>query len=1333
MEKITTFEARCEGPSGQGTPTAVRAASRGGNQYNITNNITSMKKNSKNYSACCAAIVLALPLSVAGALPAGAVSPAETVTAQSVDGQLVSDVRKLNPTTVEVIYANGKMLTLDFYGANIVRLFRDDNGGIVRDPQASPEAQILTSNPRRATGGLTVTKNGNTASVTTARITVNINCTTGLLSIVNNATDETIVREVSPVAFEKDKTTLTLGAASNEYFYGGGVQNGRFSHKGKAIAIENTNNWVDGGVASPTPFYWSTKGYGVLWHTFKPGSYDFGATEEGKVILTHNENYLDAFIMVNSGPVELLNDFYQLTGNPVLLPKFGFYEGHLNAYNRDYWTEAENGFMLYEDGKRYNESQKDNGGIKESLNGEKNNYQFSARAAIDRYFKNDMPLGWFLPNDGYGAGYGQTGTLDGNIQNLKEFGDYARSKGVEIGLWTQSDLHPKDGVEPLLQRDIVKEVRDAGVRVLKTDVAWVGAGYSFGLNGVADVGEIMPYYGSNARPFIISLDGWAGTQRYAGIWSGDQTGGDWEYIRFHIPTFIGSGLSGQPNITSDVDGIFGGKNVPVNVREFQWKTFTPMELNMDGWGSNPKYPEVLGEPATSINRTYLKLKAELMPYTYSIAAEAVDGKPMIRAMFLDYPNDYTLGTATQYQFMYGPSFLVAPIYKDTKMDKDGNDVRNGIYLPEGKWVDYYNGDVYTGGRLINNYDAPLWKLPVFVKSDAIIPMTNPNNNPSEIRQDYRAYEIYADKQAEFSEYDDDGKTQDYLSGASTRTLITTEVNKDELTVVIAPTVGDYDGFERQKETELRINVSAQPEKVTAKVNGKKLKLAAAASLEDFEKGSDVYYYNEQPNLNRFATPGSAFASVVIAKNPQLLVKLAKTDVSESSVEVTVEGFTFAPADRFLVSTGSLSAPKATFAEEGIGTFELSPSWQAVANADYYEVEFNGMLYSTIRDLQFSFDGLTPETAYTFKVRAVNKDGYSDWCSVSATTKSNPLEFAIKNIKAQVTCQDQPGTPVGKLFDFDPKSGWHTKWASAGEKGGSAVPFDMTIDLRSVNQLDRIEYTPRTDAGNGTLLKGQVSYSTDRQNWSTPVDFTWAKDASVKTFAFDGNPQARYVKIAVSEAVGNFGSGSEMYVFKVADTESVIQGDINRDKRIDENDLTSYMNYTGLRRGDSDFDYVSSGDINQNGLIDAYDISVVTTELDGGVRNSNDKVSGSLVLTPSKKTFAAGDVIEIKVSGKALHYVNGLSFALPYDTQELEYVGTELIGMKDMVNLTYDRLHTNGQKALYPTFVNRGNNFLLDEGDHDLFVIKFKAKKAGKFSLKAQDGILVDRNLGTAAF
>ena len=353
-----------------------------------------------------------------------------------------------------------------------------------------------------------MTDSGQAVVISTERLEVKFDNSSALMSVTDRTRGTVVLQESAPVAFPKGKTVMTLKEQPDEYFYGGGVQNGRFSHKGKSISIENQNSWTDGGVASPNPFYWSTGGYGILWHTFAKGEYDFGQSNPGQVLLSHDTDYLDVFVMVDETTVGLLNDYYQLTGHPVLLPKFGFYEGHLNAYNRDYWKEDEKG-ILFEDGKRYKESQKDNGGIKESLNGEKQNYQFSARAVIDRYKAHDMPLGWLLPNDGYGAGYGQTGTLDGNVQNLKSLTDYAHKNGVEIGLWTQSDLHPKAGVEALLQRDIVKEVRDAGVRVLKTDVAWVGAGYSFGLNGVADVAGIMTYYGNDSRPFIISLDGWA--------------------------------------------------------------------------------------------------------------------------------------------------------------------------------------------------------------------------------------------------------------------------------------------------------------------------------------------------------------------------------------------------------------------------------------------------------------------------------------------------------------------------------------------------------------------------------------------------------------------------------------------------------------------------------------------------------------------------------------------------------------------------------------------------------------------------------------------------------
>lgn len=1276
-----------------------------------------------------ALLALAFPLVLAGA-PVQAAQSMHAASETTLPSPQIVSIKRLNPTAVEVLFANNQRMTLDFYGDNIFRVFQDNAGGIIRNPEAKPEAQILVDNPRLPLSKLDIDDNGNTISITTGRINIQIDKASSLLKITNLETNKVAVEQLAPVSFEKDKVTITLKENPKEYFYGGGVQNGRFSHKGKAIAIENQNSWTDGGVASPTPFYWSTNGYGVMWHTFKKGKYDFGAEEKGKVKLSHETDYLDVFYMVGDGAVALLNDFYQLTGNPVLLPKFGFYQGHLNAYNRDYWKEDEKG-ILFEDGKRYKESQKDNGGIKESLNGEKNNYQFSARAVIDRYKNHDMPLGWLLPNDGYGAGYGQTETLDGNIQNLKELGDYARKNGVEIGLWTQSDLHPKEGVSALLQRDIVKEVRDAGVRVLKTDVAWVGAGYSFGLNGVADVGTIMPYYGNNARPFIISLDGWAGTQRYAGVWSGDQTGGEWEYIRFHIPTYIGSGLSGQPNITSDMDGIFGGKNLAMNTRDFQWKTWTPMELNMDGWGSNEKYPHALGEPATSINRMYLKLKSELMPYAYSFAKEAVDGMPIIRAMFLEFPNDYTMGSATKYQYMYGTDFLVAPIYQNTKADAEGNDIRNGIYLPEGEWIDYFTGEKYEGGRVINNFAAPLWKLPVFVKNGAIIPMTNPNNNVSEINKGLRIYEMYPYKHTMTVEYDDDGITEAYKDGKGVTTFVESNVTpKNEVLITVHRTQGDFDGFVKEKATEFRINVTEKPKAISAKVGKNKIKLTEVTSLEQFQNGQNVYFYDAAPNLNKFATPGSEFEKVTIVKNPQLLVKLAPMDITTNQINMTVSGFRYAPADTHRVTSGSLTAPKAEVTAENTEAYTLKPTWAPVANADYYEIELNGILYSTIKDTELLFEGLEAETTYDFKIRAVNKDGQSDWANFTTKTKSNPLEFAIRGIKGEVTAKAQEGFEIDRLFDFAEMGDmWHTKYRA------NALPFDMIIDLRSVNQLDKFHYLSRKDGGNGTLLKGTVSYSMDKEHWTEAGAFEWNRKDEVKVFTFTERPTARYIKLSVTEGVGNYGSGRELYVFKVPGTESYLPGDINNDGKIDNNDLTSYTNYTGLRKGDGDFEgYISNGDINKNDLIDAYDISVVATQLEDGVDESDEteKVSGSIEMSTAKRSYNKDEIIEVVVKGIDLKSVNALSFALPYDQQKFEFVGVQPVSMKEMENFTYDRLHTNGTKALYPTFVNIGNKPSL-EGTNDLFILKLKAKQRVSFNLKMIDGLLVDKKLNVCKF
>lgn len=1243
-----------------------------------------------------------------------AAAPALAATANDVTG-----IRRINNTTAEVMLSDGHTLTVDFYGPSIFRLFQDNSGGIVRDPEASPEAKILTNNPRRDVGKLTVSSDDQKVSVSTANVRVDFAKKGALVSVTDLRRQHTVVSQTEPTLFERGKTTLTLSQQPNEWFYGGGVQNGRFSHRGEKIDIVNTNSWTDGGVCSPAPFYWSTGGYAVMCHTFKQGAYDFGKTRKGEVTISHDTPYMDVFVMVDERPVQLLDDYYQLTGNPVLLPKFAFYEGHLNAYNRDYWKETDdtNRGILFEDGKRYTESQKDNGGIKESLNGEKDNYQFSARAVIDRYLNADMPLGWVLPNDGYGAGYGQTSTLDGNIANLKSFGDYARKKGVEIGLWTQSNLHPIDSIPALLQRDIVKEVRDAGVRVLKTDVAWVGAGYSFGLNGIADVGQIMPYYGSDARPFIITLDGWAGTQRYAGVWTGDQKGGEWEYIRFHVPTYIGAGLSGMSNITSDMDGIFGGKNMEVNIRDFQWKAFTPMQLNMDGWGANPKYPQALGEPATSINRNYLKLKAAMLPYTYSCAYEAVAGQPLIRAMFLDYPSDFTHSAATKYQYMYGPSMLVAPIYQPTQADAQGNDIRNGIYLPEGQWIDYFTGDVYEGGRILNNFDAPIWKLPLFVKAGAIVPMNRPNNNIHEVNTAERIFDIWPAGHSEFTLYDDDGNTEAYLRGEHATTKVTSELDaKGNLAITICPTEGNYDGMVKEKSTLVRINTTARPKSVRAIIGKKKVTLTEG-------EGANTWRYVERPQLNQFSTQGTDMAKVEITKNPVIEVNLAKGDIMTDETTIEVKGFVYdKPATRMLTNHGALSAPVAT--DTKVAPYTLTPTWKAVDNADYYEIRFNSMIYSTIRNNSLLFEDLQPGTDYTFELRAVNADGQSEWTTINAKTDKNPLEFAVPGITATNTAKDMPGFGIHRLFDFQ-ESGdiWHTHYSE------KAVPFTVTMDLHATITLDKMQYVPRADAGNGTILEADIFTSKDGKTWQAVGTQKWERTPAKKNVTFTDHQQARYIRMDVKKALGDFGSGAELYVFRQPGTKVLIPGDVNQDGKIDENDLTSYMNYTGLKKGDSDFDgYISNGDINGNGLIDAYDISNVATQLEGGVTEKDMRQpAGTITYTYNKAAYQAGDEVTVTVKGTGLQAVNALSLVMPYDLKTMQYTKTDPVAVKDMRNMTYDRHHTDGSQVLYPTFVNIGQQPTI-EGSATLFVIHFKALRAFRAPKASAKGMLVSNNL-----
>ena len=588
--------------------------------------------------------------------------------------------------------------------------------------------------------------------------------------------NSTIIWEETQGLTYGQQTVQYLKRGSDEYFYGGGQQNGRFSHRGKKIKMNIDYNWEDGGNPNPAPFYMSNMGYGALRNTYAPGEYDFQQT----VSLSHKETRFDCYYFVGNTLQEILGLYTDMTGKPFLMPRWAMSMGDANCYNRGAKPTSSN------------------------TTGKKGTTPDVITLIADEYIKHDMPRGWILPNDGYGCGYTKLDSVVGELHK----------RGFYTGLWTES------GVEK-----IAKEVGQMGTRLCKLDVAWVGAGYKFALDGIKTAYEGIEK-NSDARGFIWSVCGWAGSQRHSVLWTGDQSG-SWNYIRWHIPTLIGSGLSAQNYATGDVDGIFGGSD-STYVRDLQWKCFTPVFMSMSGWANNKKYntsdkqPWLFGEPFTSINRKYLKLKQRMTPYMYTLCNEAHEtGVPAVRGMLLEFPKDtLTWGEEkTKYQYMLGKFLLVAPVYKS-----EGK--RDGIYFPEGKWFDYWSGETISGGQTLNNYPAPLDKLPLFIRGGAIIPLYPQMMYDAERDADTLTLDIYPSGKSTFTLYEDDGLTREHRQGAFSKQLFECEGETDgsqPVSIIINQSVGEYKGKLQERVYFFEVHSKKNPSNVKADFDQKKLK------------------------------------------------------------------------------------------------------------------------------------------------------------------------------------------------------------------------------------------------------------------------------------------------------------------------------------------------------------------------------------------------------------------------------------------------------------------------------------------------------------------------------
>lgn len=1255
--------------------------------------------------------------------------------------EAAKDQPKVNPQSLETIgtiskivqkdsdvfldLSTGEKIKISFLKDNLFRLHLDPTGNFPEHPtpnRADHTTTIIDKDVNAYIDGygeIDVKIDESDAEaykISTKAVELSIDKETSKMSLYDKVNEKVLWRESEPLHYENNKTIQTLETNEDEHFYGGGQQNGYYSHKNHKINIAIGGGWDAGAASSPVPFYLSTEGYGVMRHTFKPGVYDFSET----ATFTHNENRFDAYYFVEDSIPEIINEYTELTGKAALMPEYAFYLGHADCFNGTHNGHNDQRTLMTD-----------------------------AVKVIDDHIEQDMPLGWILPNDGYSCGY------DG-LDNLESFAEDANAKNVELGLWTQSNLYPDPNLpeDDPLRRDLDGEVK-AGIRAIKTDVAWVGQGYSMALNATRQAAEgIMKEENSGgARPFIISLDGWAGTQRYATLWSGDQYGGNWEYIRMHIPTYIGAGLSGNPNVGSDIDGIFGGEKV-IQTRDFQWKTFTPIEIDMDGWASGgtdyskEKKPWNFGQPYTDINRMYLKLKAQMMPYIYTIAEESTStSMPMVRGMMLEYPEDpYTYGTETQYQYMWGPNLLVAPVYNG---DEHEAGVRNNIYLPDENqvWIDYFTGEQYQGGSVLNNFDAPLWKTPVFVKDGAIIPMAPENNSINELDgSENRIFDIYPSGKSTFTMYEDDGKTVEYKDGKNVKTKITSEVKDDQAIITVDEAKGKgYQGMVKNRGTEFLVNTRQTPNEVSLQIGQKDIQLTEAKTAEEYEKLENVYFYNEEPNFNQYSTEGSEFEDTKVMTAPKLQVKVEQTDVTANKVILTVDGFNNT-ADKEVVDEEVPQVPTGLKAvDENITDQSVKLTWDKDENArTTYDLLINGVIHTNVFKAKtdketpyYAHTDLQFDTDYAYQIRAVNTKGASTWSNVvTVKTKLDRYRNVPKNMTAKAS-SEQSGSGAAQAVDGKDETGWHSNWST-----GNKLPHTFEIDMKLAYQLDKFEYLPRPDAGNGTILKYDLDISLDGKVYKNMIkDGVFTRDKNLKTIEFDENVTARYIKLTITDAVGGFGSAQEFRPYKKDKTEGIVVGENIPNGEIDESDLLFFASYMGVDETDTAWEQVSKVDINYNGVIDAYDLMYVASQLgETPLKATGKAIGGSIDIRPEKEQVKAGEEFEVEIIGVGLKDINAFNLELTLNPNEYEIleqcdekgpcqIVAPTDATKEMLNYSIAAGVGKKEQRVMAAFSNKGRQETI-EGTKTVATLKLKAKKDLNVELPITRSLLINTSFET---
>ncbi len=296
------------------------------------------------------------------------------------------------------------------------------------------------------------------------------------------------------------------------------------------------------------------------------------------------------------------------------------------------------------------------------------------------------------------------------------------------------------------------------------------------LMGKATYEGLKQQLNGRRRPFLLTRAGYAGIQRYAAVWTGDNRS-FWEHLEMSLPMCMNLGISGIPFCGPDVGGFAHDSNGQLLTRWMQVGAFTPFFRNHNALDTVPQEPWAFGEKYEKIIKKYIQLRYQWLPHLYTLFMEASrTGIPVMRPLFLEYPNDPKTANLSD-QFLIGDNILIAPILRP-----DTN--HRVVYLPHGDWVNYWNDEVIQGGTHIL-FEADLETLPIFIKKGSMIG-NGAIKHSTMVAETNMKIHLYPNEHREitYNLYDDDGETFAYEEGEYFHKKITCQLIQSDIQISI---------------------------------------------------------------------------------------------------------------------------------------------------------------------------------------------------------------------------------------------------------------------------------------------------------------------------------------------------------------------------------------------------------------------------------------------------------------------------------------------------------------------------------------------------------------------